>query len=425
MAGAAVGVSHLVQATRAGAEYGLLLLPLVVLICVLKLPFLLFGPRYAAATGKSLLDGYRRVGVLALGAYTVITLGTMFIILAVVTLVTAGLAGLVFGLVWPAWALAALVLAACGALLAVGRYRGLDLGMKLLMAALAVSTLAAAALAFGQRPDLLTLSGIVEWQRLASAAGLAFLLALMGWMPIPLDVAAWHSLWTLERQRDDTDVDARVRGADVDFHLGFWLATALAVAFLLIGAFLLHASGTPLPDSATGFAGALVGLYAQVLGAWAMPIIAVAALTTMFSTTLAVLDAYPRVLVALRREWRIWRLLRHCQPVQGLNHPALASADLDTTASATEYRVYLAVMMAGALAIIAAAGARFTTLVDFATTLSFLATPVLAVITYRAVLSEGVALRHRPGPALRALALAGIVFTSAFALVWLVWRFGG
>lgn len=446
MAGAAVGVSHLVQATRAGAEFGLLLLPLVIAICVLKLPFLLFGPRYAAATGKNLLDGYRRVGTTALLAYSLITLGTMFIILAVVTLVTAGLAGVVLGLAWPTWALAALVFAACGAILALGQYKGLDLGMKLLMAVLAVSTLAAAALAFGQRPDWTTLSGIIEWPRLASAAGLAFLLALMGWMPIPLDVAVWHSLWTLERQNPEDDVDHRVRGADFDFYLGFWIATGLAVIFVLIGAFLLHATGSLLPDSAVGFAAALVALYTQVLGEWAGPIIAVAALTTMFSTTLAVLDAYPRVLVALRREWMIWRRLRHCQPVRPyplgptieLSRPTLPLAsraqksrlglwffDRLFDASTREYRLYLVVMTLGALGLITGAGTRFVALVDLATMLSFLATPVLAIITYRAILSEGVAVRHRPGRAMRSLAWLGIAFTSVFAIAWLIWRFKG
>ncbi len=69
MAGAAVGVSHLVQSTRAGAEYGLLLLPVVLLACLFKYPFLEFGPRYAAATGENLLIGYRRIGRWALGVY--------------------------------------------------------------------------------------------------------------------------------------------------------------------------------------------------------------------------------------------------------------------------------------------------------------------------------------------------------------------
>ena len=59
-AGAAVGVSHLVQATRAGADFGLTLVWLVVLANVLKYPAFEAGARYTAATGQSLLEGYRR-----------------------------------------------------------------------------------------------------------------------------------------------------------------------------------------------------------------------------------------------------------------------------------------------------------------------------------------------------------------------------
>jgi Mn2+/Fe2+ NRAMP family transporter len=199
MAGAAVGVSHLVQSTRAGAEYGLLLLPVVLLACLFKYPFLEFGPRYAAATGENLLVGYCRIGRWALALFALVTLGTMFIVLAVVTLVTAGLAGLVFGLELPAAELSAGVLLACLGLLALGNYRGLDLAMKMLMAALTVSTIAAVLLALGRQPDWSGLSGITEAPRLLTAGGVAFLLALVGWMPIPIEVAAWHSLWTRER----------------------------------------------------------------------------------------------------------------------------------------------------------------------------------------------------------------------------------
>ena len=55
-AAAAVGISHLVQATRAGAEYALGLTVIVVLACIIKYPSLRFGGDYAAVTGKSLIS---------------------------------------------------------------------------------------------------------------------------------------------------------------------------------------------------------------------------------------------------------------------------------------------------------------------------------------------------------------------------------
>src|SRR6056297_169575 len=140
MAGAAIGVSHLVQSTRAGAEFGLSLLGLVILACLLKYPFIEAGPRYAAATGESLIQGYQRLGQWALGLFAMITLSTMLIVQASVTLVTAGLAGLILGIDATMTQLSFGVLIACIAVLALGRFSALDRLMKFIIAALALTT---------------------------------------------------------------------------------------------------------------------------------------------------------------------------------------------------------------------------------------------------------------------------------------------
>jgi Mn2+/Fe2+ NRAMP family transporter len=113
LAGAAIGVSHLVQATRAGADYGLSLLWLLLLACATKYPFLQIGPRYAAATGKNLIQGYLQLGKWAFYLFIFLTLGTMFIILAAVTLVTAGIAEMVFAMDWSVFTWSGVILAAC------------------------------------------------------------------------------------------------------------------------------------------------------------------------------------------------------------------------------------------------------------------------------------------------------------------------
>lgn len=55
------------------------------------------GPRYAIATGESLLDGYLKLGKPILITYFVLNLATMFTIQTAVTIVTAGLAANLFG----------------------------------------------------------------------------------------------------------------------------------------------------------------------------------------------------------------------------------------------------------------------------------------------------------------------------------------
>ena len=91
-AGTAVGVSHLVQSTRAGAGFGLTLVGVVVVANLLKYPAFEAGPRYTAATGQSLLAGYRRRGPWAIWLFLGLTVATMFTVLAAVTAVTAGMA---------------------------------------------------------------------------------------------------------------------------------------------------------------------------------------------------------------------------------------------------------------------------------------------------------------------------------------------
>ena len=61
-ASTAIGVSHLVQSTRAGANYGFALLWAVILANLFKYPFFEYGSRYANATGTSIIDGYKRMG---------------------------------------------------------------------------------------------------------------------------------------------------------------------------------------------------------------------------------------------------------------------------------------------------------------------------------------------------------------------------
>ena len=96
-AGAAIGVSHLVQSTKAGANFGFGLLWALLLINLIKYPFFQFGPRYATATGESLLDGYKKLGKNVLKVYALLTFATMFTIQTAVTIVTAGIASSLFG----------------------------------------------------------------------------------------------------------------------------------------------------------------------------------------------------------------------------------------------------------------------------------------------------------------------------------------
>ena len=145
-AGAAVGVSHLVQSTRAGADFGFGLLWVLFLAAIFKYPFFQFGPRYAAATGETLLEGYHKLGKGILAISYIISFFTMFIIQAAITVVTAGLATNIFGsfdiLTWSAIITIISIL-----ILLVGKYKLLDGFMKYVILLLTICTLIAVTVA--------------------------------------------------------------------------------------------------------------------------------------------------------------------------------------------------------------------------------------------------------------------------------------
>lgn len=396
-AATAIGVSHLVQSTRAGARYGFALAGIVVAVNLLKYPFFEAGPRYAVATGKSLIEGYVAQGRWAVAVYLVVTLGTMFTVLAAVTLVTGGLAQALFGGGLSVVGWSALLLAVSAGVLVVGRFPLLDGVIKVIIVVLAISTLSAFAMAWRGSSGLSPSPPLV-----LDGPGLAFLVALLGWMPTGIDAAAWHSLWTLERARQ-TGHRPSWREARFDFGLGYFGTMAIALAFLSLGALVMRPSGQALAPSAGGFAEQLVDIYAATLGAWSRPVILVAAFTTMFSTTLAVSDGFPRVLARLRAATS-----PHRRQGEG---------------SGGSYWFALMVLMLGALILILYLQRRFTMLIDLATTLSFLTAPLIGYLNLRAVTGPEVPAAMRPPGWWRVLAWSGLLLLGALGLVFLVGRF--
>jgi Mn2+/Fe2+ NRAMP family transporter len=255
-AGAAVGVSHLVYATRAGANFGFGLVWLVLITNLLKYPFFEFGPRYAAAKGESLLEGYRRLHRGVLWLFVLITLGTMFTVIAAVSLVTASLATNLFGITDNLIIWVILILGTCSVLLTIGRYQLLDRLMKFIIIALTAITLVTVIIAWGQT------SHTTNWapQYIFSATEVAFIIAFMGWMPAPLDLSVWHSLWALEK-RKDTTANFDIKQSLFDFNIGYIGTTFLALFFLALGALVMYNSGETFSDKGGAFAAQLINLY--------------------------------------------------------------------------------------------------------------------------------------------------------------------
>lgn len=146
-AAAAIGISHLVQATRAGAIAGFALAGIILAALILKYPFFEYGHRYAAATGWSLIEGYRRIGKWALWMYFLLTFVTAVIHQVAILLFTSALIRYLLGIDWSTAVIGGLLYTLCAAILLIGRFRVFDLTVKCVLVFLAVSSLAAAAIA--------------------------------------------------------------------------------------------------------------------------------------------------------------------------------------------------------------------------------------------------------------------------------------
>jgi Mn2+/Fe2+ NRAMP family transporter len=399
-----VGVSHLVQSTRAGAVAGYELFGIILLALILKYPFFEFAPRYAAATGWSLVEGYRRIGSWALWLYFLLTLVSSLIVQAAIVLFTAFLLRQILGVSWSLPVTGGVLMAACAALLWMGRFRVLDGAIKVVMVVLAVSTLLAAAVAL-PRADFSTLA---LWPRMGQGGvGLAFILALAGWMPSAIDISVWNSLWTLAKDRD-SGRRASVSVATLDFNVGYVGTGILAFAFLMLGATVMHGAGREFSAQGTAFSLQLVDLYTETLGTWLRPIVLAAVFTTMFSTSLTVIDGYPRALD---------RCLHHLRGAE--------SMPLPDAPTGKGYWVALVILAVLTLMVLILFLGSLTSMVDFATIFTFLTAPVLGYLNLKAVTSPDVPVEARPGPGLIALAYVGLLLLGGTAVVYGVSRVVG
>ncbi|MGL4713356.1 MAG: Nramp family divalent metal transporter, partial [Shewanella sp.] len=144
MAAAAIGASHLVASTRAGAEFGWQLAWVILAVNLLKYPFFAAGARYTAATGESLLHGYQKQGRGYLVLFTGLNVIAAVASTAGVCMLTAAMLTQFIPL--PIDWLALLVLLSSLALLILGHYQLLDRLTKIIMFTLTLTTLIAVTL---------------------------------------------------------------------------------------------------------------------------------------------------------------------------------------------------------------------------------------------------------------------------------------
>ena len=405
-----IGVSHLVQSTRAGALYGFGLLWAVVLANLLKYPFFEYGSRYANIKGQSIIDGYNQIGKWALWLYFLITLGTMFFVTAAVGAVTAGFLDNLFGLSEligaPSFQLSLVVLfMVCIGILLAGQYKVLDSLIKIIGSVLLISTLIAFFMALFRGP-VEPGNEILKQVLPRDKVGFAFLIALMGWMPTALDMSAWNSLWTLERIQQ-TGYKPKLKETLIEFRFSYIIAAVLAPCFLLLGAYLIYGTGAKMPESSAGFAHAVIQMYTRNIGEWSNIFISASAFSIMFGTSIAVFDGYAR---SLERVISLMNSVRDTPKVKG------------SQSNSRSYNISLLAVGSGAFIIVFTFGGALKSLVDIATSISFIVAPVIALLNFRLVSRKDIPTHQRPGKWMKVLSWLGIIFLSGFTLLYLYYK---
>lgn len=386
MSSAAVGGSHLVASTQAGALFGWQLLWVILLVNLLKYPFFRFGVQYTLDNNENLIRGYARKSRNTLIAFTALNIVAAVVNTAGVLILTASL--LQYFIPWSLslTTLCWLLLAISLTILLAGHYKLLDRLSKIIMLLLTITTIVAVVIAWQNGPtapaDFVSPS---PWQ----LSAIAFMVALMGWMPVPIEISAISSLWTQSKQKL-----TKVTWSDAifDFNVGYAIAIVLALVFVALGALVQHGSDQEIALASAAFAQQLVAMYTATIGEWARLLVAGIAFLCMFGTTLAVMDGYARTLD------ESFQILRRS----------------DKPRSDKSLGAWIVGQAFAGMAIILFFQSSLAPMLSFAMTLAFVTTPFFAWLNFDLV-------RGKLSNRMNIFAWIGMIYLSTFSLGYVTW----
>ena len=389
LASAAVGGSHLIASTQAGALYGWQLAVIIVLANLLKYPFFRFSAHYPLDTGKSLLEGYTEKSRLYLWVVAALTVFSATISTGAVALLSAViLKNALPALPLSVNALSVVVMAATLLILLFGHFRALDRITKLIMISLTLATVAAVAIAASRGAQMLP--DFIEpspW----NMASLGFIIALMGWMPAPMEVTAINSMWVTAKQKLEP---TNYKDAMFDFNVGFIVSAVLALIFLALGVLVQHGNGEEVKLTGGAYVGQLIDMYARTIGDWSRLLVAFIAFACMFGTTLTVADGYGRI-----------------------NAEALRLIVRQKQRSTRSVTLWTCWSVFSGLALILWFNSALAELLKFAMISAFLTAPVFAWLNYRLVRGTH---KHAVSPLMNVWSIVGLVYLAGFAVLFLL-----
>ncbi len=403
-ASTAIGTSHLILSTRAGAHHGMIYLWIILITLILKYPFFEFGPRYTSATGYSLLHSYKKQGKWSVVLFMIIIGINMFAVTGALGAVTAGLLSTLPGFQEiPFHFLTAAVLGLTVLVLLLGRYSMLDKLIKVISAILLITMITSFVAVIIKGPEH-TMGGGIELDTLLKGTGLTLFVSLIGFMPSGMESSVMHSIWSVEKSRTSNH-EISLKDSLTDFNIGYVLTTILGVMFVTIGAFSVFGSGQLLQGSPAEFCVNLMKIFTKNLGDWIYPFLALAAFGTIYGTLIAAMDAFTRCFVRGLRTFKFQEISKEQSQQDFLQR---------------YYNILLPLIGVGGFLFFNLFVGGMIQALELATIIAFLGAPVIAFLNLRAVQSDNIAATHRPSKNLIRLAYFGLTVMVLFDLYYIL-----
>jgi Mn2+/Fe2+ NRAMP family transporter len=365
---------------------------MIVLANVFKYPFFRFGTDYVYDTGESLIAGYAKRSKAYLWIYFILSILSAIISTGAVSLIAA----VILGFMLPASiglsiiSLSLIIVAVSWLFLIAGHYKLLDGVTKWIMIALTAATVVAVLIAAG-KPTVMTADFVAAspW----NLATLGFIVALMGWMPAPLEFAAITSMWTSAKRKTEHTTH---RQGLLDFNVGYAVSAILALFFLSLGVFVQYGSGQEIELVGGAYIGQLISMYTNTIGEWSRLLVAFVAFMCMFGTTITCADGYGRA------NAECWRLLKGQSEI-----------------SKKQVAFWTTYAIGGGLVIITFFTGQLGAMLKFAMISAFVSAPIFGWLNYSLVSKH-----QKLSAGMNALSIAGLLFLGGFALLFLANLFG-
>jgi len=391
-AASAVGVSHLVSSTTAGATYGMIMVLYAIVVCLVKYPTFLFGATYAAATGETLVDGYGRLGKWVVVLFFFMQLFEYTFAISGVAVTTAAIVRGVFNLDMPGiWLELGLIFSSM-AILAIGRYSVLEDISKVLVIVFTLGTVFATVIAVG---GIDTGGADLSAEMTLDTPTILFLVAVAGWLPTGTAGSVGLSLW-VKAKSIRLERPVSTREAAFDFNVGYSTAIFTSVCFVALGTLVMYIHGVAPAANGADFSSQLMNLFTSTIGNWIYPVIATAAVTVMYSTLLTLVDLLPRSSAAA--------LVR------------IVPEKLEGRFS-TIYLIFIGIELFLVLGVLTALMDQFSTFIAWVTSMGFIVAPIFALLNHIVMFGQTVPEADRPGNFIKIWSYGTIAILSLVTVV--------